>query len=271
MMIKEIKKKVKVKIIIFGEHVVLYGFPALSKAFGEFNLTLSFFSQVQKENQYLTNLRKLAKTNLYCDITSDIPIAKGFGSSAVIAYHYFRALGLDNPLQLAKESENLVHGRASGIDLAQVSSEKMLVFQNGKKIKELTNNKQDYLLIVDSGEEASTKDMVEKVRDIYNFNPNVVNQLGYSSTKGIQSYSKHKNKYHYYINQSQYYLKKLGLSTKIIDKIIYQAKKYGARSAKLSGSGGGGCVLLLFKNHRKMINYRRKLEKAGFKSWVEKI
>ena len=50
--------------------------------------------------------------------------------------------------------------------------------------------------------------------------------------------------------ENQVLLEKLQVTTPEIDKLIFAAKKAGAYGAKLSGAGGGDCIIAVVSQHR---------------------
>ena len=65
-------------------------------------------------------------------------------------------------------------------------------------------------------------------------------------------------------NQTQ--LRALGVSTPEIDTMIEIARLAGSPGAKLTGAGGGGCVIALAGEHGRAIE--RAWSRAGFHTWL---
>ena len=63
------------------------------------------------------------------------------------------------------------------------------------------------------------------------------------------------------MNRNQELLKELGVSTRLIDRLIKSALKAGAFGAKLSGAGGGDCIITLVDDLK-----RHKVEQALVKT-----
>ena len=53
------------------------------------------------------------------------------------------------------------------------------------------------------------------------------------------------------MNFNQEYLRDLGVSTEKLESMIYAAKQAGAYGAKLSGAGGGDCMIALVLTEKK--------------------
>lgn len=152
------------KIILFGEHAVVYGRPALAVPLGEIrarayvesrakqgilirarDLQRDIFvddDSVQDALAHITRLtlEKLQGTaNLEIAVESDIPLASGLGSGAAISTAMVRALTafFGKPLSPAEisalvfETEKMYHGTPSGIDNTVIAYEQAIRFQRG--------------------------------------------------------------------------------------------------------------------------------------------
>lgn len=101
-------------------------------------------------------------------ITSDIPIRAGLGSSAALAVAVVRFLAaegaaLTQPFTLALEIENLFHGSSSGIDVACVLSSAPIRYVRSAPPQDLRMAWRPLLYLLDTGARSSTKECVEKV------------------------------------------------------------------------------------------------------------
>ena len=54
------------------------------------------------------------------------------------------------------------------------------------------------------------------------------------------------------MDQNQEYLRQLGVSSKELENLIKTAKSAGAWGAKLSGAGGGDCMVALVGNQKRL-------------------
>ncbi|EPI45123.1 GHMP kinase protein [Gardnerella vaginalis JCP8151A] len=67
-------------------------------------------------------------------------------------------------------------------------------------------------------------------------------------------------------------LAQLGVSTPLLDELVSAACKSGALGAKLTGGGGGGCVIALAQNYDNALKVALALERAGAaKTWIVEI
>ncbi len=153
------------KIILFGEHAVVYGYPALAAPvkdlYAEAEVSADSRSEITIEAPDIglhTQHRRLAPENplallvdavfsaldilpseregIRIKITSSLPVAAGLGSGAAVSVAVIRALSayLGSPLdntqvnRIAYEVEKIHHGTPSGIDNTVVTYEKPVYF-----------------------------------------------------------------------------------------------------------------------------------------------
>ena len=72
------------------------------------------------------------------------------------------------------------------------------------------------------------------------------------------------------MNENQILLERIGVSTPEVNKIINLSIKYGAIGSKLTGAGGGGCVLSLIHPSDKDY-FVSKMEKNGYECFPVSI
>jgi mevalonate kinase len=190
------------KVILFGEHAVVYGQPALAipvhevqavakiNAEKETEASSIFFSAPDIDFQgWMKDMdpdHPLVKVcrltfdameygdhpNLQIKITSTIPIASGMGSSAAITIAIIRALGKhfettiqpELQSQIAFEVEKLHHGTPSGIDNTVIAYEQPVFYQHGKSPQVFNVGMPIRLIIANSGRRALTSEAVGQVR-----------------------------------------------------------------------------------------------------------
>lgn len=196
------------KIILLGEHAVVYGQPAIAipvstlRATAQIlasdagngivieSLDLGITSRVTLENQDIQDpmsavallvLEKLKKPipSIKIQVRSEIPVASGLGSGAAIATAIARALScaLDHDLddeelnQIVYQVEKLHHGTPSGVDNTVVVYERPVYFVRGHSIEFLAVGGSFQFLIASTGISASTRLAVEDVNKLYKSDP----------------------------------------------------------------------------------------------------
>ncbi|NLN69267.1 MAG: mevalonate kinase [Chloroflexi bacterium] len=203
------------KIILFGEHAVVYGQPAIAIPVNKVSATARVLPKISggknqvrikaSDVQLDTALSDLDKNHpiavaiqqvlnaieldqlpsLTLMISSTIPIAAGMGSSAAITIAIIRALTdfLGKPLTteaisaLAFEVEKIHHGTPSGIDNQVIAHQKPMLYSPGKPIEQLIIREPTHWVIADSGEESPTKSTVADVRKLHAQDPESYDQV----------------------------------------------------------------------------------------------
>lgn len=269
------------KIILIGEHSVVYNYPAIAMPFykGIVHVTLRendvnaikssvYAGDLDASPQSILPIRTLIESlqkalnlNPYLyDITGTLPIGSGLGSSAAIASAIVKACFQVNNITLDRHShynwtqfsETLAHTNPSGIDALCVTNDNGWFFTKDK-IEPLTIDLDAYLLIGNTGFKVPTKDSVNHVKHLIESTPSHQADIKALGQLTLQSKDAIINQNHRALakamNQAMIHLKNLGLSTQTIDALNESALKNGALSSKLTGGGMGGCVIALCENH----------------------
>lgn len=231
------------KLILSGEHSVVYGFPAIATA---------------------VNKRLFATKK--GDIHSDIPIGAGMGSSAAFAVAMsalkIGKLDLEKINKDAYKMEKILHGNPSGVDNTVVAYGGFLWYrkedENFKLFKQIkAKTKLPELFLLDSGQsEETTRDMVEMVGKRYKKEKKKVLKIFRDVeiiTKEMLGYlvGTSKPDFSNLIHENEKLLEELGVVSDNTKRIIRKIEKAGG-VAKISGAGGkktgSGMVLIYHKD-----------------------
>ncbi len=203
----------------------------------------------------------------------------GFGSSSASVVCTVKALSeLFNLNLTPKEIFNLsyrtvldVQGAGSGFDVAAAVYGGTIYFTTGgKKIEPLSvNNLQ--LIIGYSGIKADTVTLINQVKERAGKYPKIIKKI-YSSIEELVELAKVKllendlKSFGELMSVNQGFLEALGVSSGKLANMIYAARSAGAYGAKLSGAGGGDCIIAIAPEKN-----RKAVEKAIMKAVGEII
>lgn len=270
------------KLILCGEHAVVYGHPALAVAVNQ-GATVRLRAvegpthvvspSIDDPRLLEAVISIVGESGWAVTIESDLPIGKGMGSSAAIAVALVRAfahsqgksLSLDEVYAKAYAAEAAFHGTPSGLDHAVASRGGMLWFERGPPTVMRSAPVPPFpLVVIDSGSAGNTKDMVNGVLSrrpavdpilaaIGDLVPKVHAALLDPASLGPLLLENHG------------LLQDLGVSTPVLDQIVDLAMAHGAYGAKMAGAGGGGVVLAVTPTPESLV---QAANQAGFVSFI---
>ena len=273
------------KVILTGEHAVVYGYPAIAMPIS-LGVTVSvvhtdgpsFCEQANLDERLWNAMRTLVPKDGYkITIQSSLPLGRGMGSSASLSVALVRAMAelrnqsmsLHEECDLAMRMEKVFHGNPSGLDHTVSALGQSIYFHksnDGIKWTPLTVPDLQFL-VVDSGKTGSTADMVAKVAKTIHTRQTteILEQIG-KTTESI--YAALEQSDIHQMSQlclrNHTLLRDLGVSTPILDMLVGEALHMGAWGAKLSGSGGGGIVLVFGPDLEK---YKARFDRLGYDSY----
>ncbi|MGA9534156.1 MAG: mevalonate kinase [Anaerolineales bacterium] len=293
------------KIILFGEHAVVYGRPAIavpieqrpahvhvedSDSPGIHIRSLAtgddFWLHEAEADQPLAQAVRLTlaelpgteKKSLDITIESDIPIAAGLGSGAAVSVALIRAvsrhLGAELTLMrqsdLAYQVEVLHHGTPSGIDNTVISYGQPVYFVRDSPPELLTVGAPIDLVVADSGTPSHTGPAVAGVRERWHADEDLYDGL-FDRMGAIAELARKLIEdgrpldLGPLMDQNHALLAEIGVSNDQLDKLVAAARSAGAAGAKLSGAGVGGNVVCLCSSER-ADTIRKSLLAAGANS-----
>lgn len=299
----EIVGRAQSKLILIGEHSVVYGEPAIALPFpligveakleyfpGDIYLKSDLYEGPIDEAprlllgivsaiEYTLKELNLPNKNLLIKVESTIPPGKGLGSSAAVATAVVKALFAysgetytkQQILEYANIAETHAHGSPSGIDSVTVNSAEPVWYEKEKPIDYIKVAGEFHFVVADTGREADTKTAVATVKSLMKSTPEkiekTINRLGEITHQVRDSLeSSSKQVLGTLLSEAQKELVTLGVSDLGLNKLIKLALDEGALGAKLTGAGNGGCIIALAKNDQHSKYLTKKLLKAGVES-----
>ena len=268
------------KLILAGEHAVVYGVPAIAlgidrgavararrapSGVGPCRLRVAGWSVDVKDDgdeelaRAFRALLQSARTSvpLEVDASTELPAGEGLGCSAALGVAIARAVAPDASDDLVREHamawERVFHGNPSGVDAAVSALGGVVQFarEDGRSRVEPINTRGSFVLAVGrSGVAAATRVMVERVAQQRAERPVAV-EATFRAIRAIVAgvrtalESGDRAVLGHLIDDNHRLLRTLSLSTPSIDSMCAAAREAGALGAKVTGAGGGGCVLAL--------------------------
>ena len=263
------------KLILSGEHSVVYNHPAIAVPVSlGVRVTLSKHNgpiELPEIDQRLTQAWKkvLPKEGVRVSVESDLPIGAGMGSSAALSIATLRALAktygheatFDWLYEQGFVMERVFHGTPSGLDHAVCALQKPIRFvREGPSICEIALP-QCTMVVMNSQEPKKTKEMVSKVRDNLSKNETILNQIGTLTQSIVDTPQCSLSWLGKKLTENHHLLCELGVSTPTLDMLVETAISHGAFGAKLAGAGGGGIAFALVDNP---VPIQSVIEKMGY-------
>ncbi|SOC88002.1 mevalonate kinase [Curtobacterium sp. 314Chir4.1] len=271
------------KTILIGEHAVVYGAPALvlpvldatvvatvtpvssgdghhlESAVHTGPLDLAPAAVMPTVTAVTATLRHFGITDqdFHVRVESDVPTARGMGSSAAVAAAVTAAvadalgetLDAEAHHELIQECERVAHGRPSGLDARGVVADAPVWFEAGR-IEPVELGAPFTFVVADTGVPGHTREAVAAVRDRHDADPatvgGVIDRIGAlarrargtlvdGDAQGLGAT----------MDAAHDLLTALDVSSDDLDRLVGAARAADALGAKLTGGGRGGCVLAL--------------------------
>jgi mevalonate kinase len=269
------------KVILLGEHAVVYGVPAIAVGIdrgararatpmtaGPSRLHIRGWNIDVSEQESGSDLARgfralldtvrasaLALSPMAVDVEADLPPGAGLGCSAAVGVAIARAIDPQAPEAALQERamawERVFHGNPSGVDTAVAARGGCIFFRRGASIEPVPIlGGTLHLCIGHTGTASSTRSMVEGVAQLRSRNPELVEKSFQAVRSLVQSarvamLAGDRFSLGRLMDLNQTALSSLVISTPDIDRLCAVARSTGALGAKLTGAGGGGSVVAL--------------------------
>jgi mevalonate kinase len=271
------------KVILFGEHFVVYGVKAILCSINkrvtvtaekisdkkivinseignlilEPNKSISEINSPLKPFYYLGNkVIKNQDTGIQIKIDSEIPLGVGLGSSsaccvagAAAIFKLFGDISKEEILELAIEAERTIFENTSGADCTVCVYGGIMEYDKKQGFKKIEDKPNFQLVIANSNIEHSTESMVSEVKAFTIKNKEEFSKLVNQELELVEDVLKLLKENNTIelgekINQNQEYLETIGISNNQLREMIKIGQKTSF-GAKITGSGGGGCIFAI--------------------------
>jgi mevalonate kinase len=261
------------KVYLFGEHAVVYGESAVACAVelrtyvtvepaASMKVTSEGVRLKVEHHPYIFETLKCFRElvdlpDVSISIVSDVPRGAGIGSSAALVVALLQALSVEFDVDLsageladmAHGVERVVQGAASPTDTYVSTMGGVVLMPERRRLSPL----QCGIVIGNTGVQSSknkTAKLISMVAELKDTYPEVVNpiitaigRLSHASEALLEQGD--------YVgvgrlmNVNQGLLEALGVGTCLLSRLVYAALSAGAFGAKITGAGGGGCMVAL--------------------------
>ena len=253
------------KLILCGEHAVVYGYPAIAMAVDRGTTvrliarpgpTSASDATIDDPRLPRALLTVLPAEGYGVEIRTDLPIGRGMGSSAALAVALVRAnaartgepLDADTLWDRAMDVERVFHGNPSGLDHALSARGGLARYRRPgpgeRPVLEVIPPPRWGIVVLDSGKAGDTAQMVAGVaarRPRIDGNLARIGALVDEARAVMQDTAA----LGALLDENHAHLQVIGVSTPDLDALVALARRSGAAGAKLAGAGGGGVVLAI--------------------------
>jgi mevalonate kinase len=255
------------KVILLGEHAVVHGAPALAGALARgvratvapgapllqvpaWGLTARPDGDAPVDRAFAAVLEATG-AGAAVTAAAEIPVGAGLGSSAALATAVARALTADEERVRAAvaASERVFHGNPSGLDAELALHGGLGRFVRGEGLVRLAVPPLT-LCVGNTGGRRDTGALVAgvaaRLRERPGETAGLVRAIGALTEAGIAALRAERlDELGAIMDRNQAALEALGVSTPALAAACETARRAGALGAKLTGAGGGGCVVAL--------------------------
>lgn len=250
----------------------------------------------EKRLQQIESIERMLKamdldpqTPLDIWIGGTLPGFSGLGASAASSVAIARAINEELNLNLSNERINAIAyegekayaGNPSGIDNTAATYGGLMWFKKNPAggsdlVEKIYIRKPAEIVIGSTGKVANTKAMVEGVADRKKKDPQKYDplfkqaeSLAIAGRKALEAGDL--KKVGALMNENHRILQEIGVSSKELDLLVDMALKQGAFGAKLTGGGGGGCMLALTPGKEAQGKVASAFKTAGYEFLATKI
>ena len=265
----KIKASAPGKLMLFGEHAVVYNYPCIvttvsPRVYVEVSNTGKEFevdAPQSKDTSFVEGAVKLfcqkykVDNKILIKTYSDFSSKFGLGSSSAVTVATIIALSKLYKIKISKKEIfdlgykviRSILKVGSGFDVASATYGGTIYFLTGGKVIEPLPVKDLSLVIGYSGTKASTTRIVKDLKPDFKIFDKIGKIVEEAKIALVNSDWKIAGEL---MNQNHQLLKSMGVSTQKLDKMCEAAVLSGAFGSKLSGAGGGDCMISLVPKNK---------------------
>ncbi|KXS40464.1 mevalonate kinase [Methanolobus zinderi] len=260
------------KVYLFGEHAVVYGQSAICCAIDlrtrvqaeehdsiVIESVLGTTGLDQEVHPYVSRVIEKMKAfgnirGVRIHIDSELPVGSGLGSSAAVTVASIQALNqlyscglqLEEVASMGHIIEREVQGNASPTDTYVSTMGGVVMIPERRRL----NGLECSIIVGNTGKFSSTRELVANVAKLRQEFPDIIDPILNNIGRMSHLAEEHVNRYDYetmgkLMNVNQGLLDAIGVGGAELSELVYAARDAGAISAKITGAGGGGCMVAL--------------------------
>src|SRR4051812_1245427 len=258
------------KLLLLGEHSVVYGYPALAAAIPRHvtvelepaaETRVELPGGIQTPFPLLEAVIAMARDAgfpgmFHARVQSDIPLGSGLGSSAALGVALARALkpgcAPDEAAAMAMRIERVLHGAPSGVDPAACAREGVIFFTRGEPPVVESVEGRAFIAVCLTGIARGTHSTVLPLAERRKSDPRIeplLGRLGTLAREGRQLFERGDFvQLGARFDAAHAALRDLGVSCAELEEAVAALRRAGALGAKLTGAGGGGAAIGLARD-----------------------
>jgi mevalonate kinase len=213
-----------------------------------------------------------------------LPVGAGLGGSAALSVaivraideHLGRSRAAHSVAAAALAAERVFHGNPSGIDTSVAASGKPVLYRKGEPLEALELRHTLRLVVGDTGVPASTRETVASVARQHAQNPAKIEQifdgidaLVINARSALQAGENGRLGQLMTLNHKL--LSTMLLSTSQLEEMCQAAERAGSPGAKLTGGGGGGCMIALAADAPQAAAIQAAIEAIGCRAFQVEV
>ncbi|KDE55435.1 mevalonate kinase [Methanoculleus sp. MH98A] len=245
------------KVFLFGEHAVVYGKPGVAMAIKPrvFVTVRKSRNPTRAKSPYIDECFRMMGVRGSVYVHSQLQSSSGLGSSAAVTVATLSAINDEFNLGHTREyvaetafaiEKKVQKGRASPTDTYVCANGGMVLITGNSKRRLPPENLQ--VVVGNTLVPHSTAKMVEQVGNLRRKHPEVANPIldaiGAVTLAALHNIGNPKE-LGQYMDMNHALLEALGVGHPVSSKLVLAARASGAYGAKITGAGGGGCIIAL--------------------------